>query len=332
MATVNWTLSTAGSPHAVIVGIPGQGKSVSTQNIVHQLHQQKVATLSLDFHGDMANSAQTDAVIVDVGEHGLPFSPFEIRSVGSNPAKSAALEIADILTVVGGLGEIQRHHVYSALLASYEKLGWVGTSQGSRLPKMEEFVANLRNVEGQQKGKNAEARLMDITEFDLFRDENPVQFDVLGVSGTIFRVDSMGSEAVKLAAGAFLLRKIYNEMFRWGQSPGIRLVVVLDEAHLLAKDVTIPKLMKEGRKFGISLLLVSQSLDDFRSEVLENAGTKIAFRTNFPSSKKIAQLLGGSNVTSLATAIEKLQVGEAYISTAAYSQPKKTKMQVTEPS
>jgi DNA phosphorothioation-dependent restriction protein DptH len=327
MSAVNWTLSTAGSPHAVIVGIPGQGKSVSTQNIVRQLHQQNIATLSFDFHGDMSNSAHPEAVVVDIGESGLPFSPFEIRSTGSNPAKAAALEIADILTVVGSLGEIQRHHVYSALLASYEKLGWVGTQQGSRLPRMDEFVANLKNVEGQQKGKNAEARLMDITEFDLFRDEEAEHFDVLRKSGTIFRVDSMGSEAVKLAAGAFLLRKIYNEMFRWGHASSMRLVVVLDEAHLLAKDVTIPKLMKEGRKFGISLLLVSQSLDDFRSEVLENAGTKIAFRTNFPSSKKIAQLLGGSNVTSLASAIEKLQVGEAYVSASTYGQPKKTKMQ-----
>jgi DNA phosphorothioation-dependent restriction protein DptH len=329
MSKVNWSLSTAGSPHAVIVGIPGQGKSVSTQHIMKQLHEQKIATLSFDFHGDMANAAQPGVEIVDVGEQGLPFSPFEVRKIGASPAKSAALEIADILRVVGSLGEIQRHHVYTALLASYEKLGWVGPEEGSRLPTIAEFVKNLRGVEGKQKGKNAEARLMDITEFDLFRDENTKPFEVLGVTGTIFRVDSMGSEAVKLAAGAFLLRKIYNEMFKWGQSKNIRLVVVLDEAHLLAKDVTIPKLMKEGRKFGISLVLVSQSLDDFRPEVLENAGTKIAFRTNFPSSKKVAQLLSGNNVASVAASIEKLQVGEAFVSTPQFSHPKKTKMDIS---
>jgi DNA phosphorothioation-dependent restriction protein DptH len=329
MSKVVWSLSTAGSPHAVIVGIPGQGKSVSTQHIMKQLHEQKIATLSFDFHGDMANAAQPGVAIVDVGEKGLPFSPFEIRKGGASPAKATALEIADILKVVGSLGDMQRHHVYTALLAAYEKLGWIGAEDGNRLPTIEEFVKSLRVVEGEKKGKNAEARLMEITEFDLFRDENTKAFDVLNVTGTIFRVDTMGSEAVKLAAGAFLLRKIYNEMFKWGQSKSIRLVVVLDEAHLLAKDVTIPKLMKEGRKFGISLVLVSQSLDDFRPEVLENAGTKIAFRTNFPSSKKVAQLLSGNNVASVAASIEKLQVGEAYVSTAQLSQPKKTRMDMS---
>lgn len=329
MSKVVWSLSTAGSPHAVIVGIPGQGKSVSTQHIMKQLHEQNIATLSFDFHGDMANAAQPGVEIVDVGEKGLPFSPFEIRKGGASPAKATALEIADILKVVGSLGDMQRHHVYTALHASYEKLGWIGAEEGSRLPTIEEFVKSLRVVEGEKKGRNAEARLMEITEFDLFRDENTKAFDVLKVTGTIFRVDTMGSEAVKLAAGAFLLRKIYNEMFNWGQSKSIRLVVVLDEAHLLAKDVTIPKLMKEGRKFGISLVLVSQSLDDFRPEVLENAGTKIAFRTNFPSSKKVAQLLSGNNVASVAASIEKLQVGEAYVSTAQLSQPKKTRMDMS---
>ena len=197
---------------------------------------------------------------------------------------------------------------------------------GDGLPSIEDFIQQLRNVEAQQKGKNAEARLMDITEFDLFRTGNAKPFDVVKPGGTVFRVDSMGSEPVKLAAGAFLLRKIYNEMFHWGQSDRIRLFVVLDEAHLLARDVTIPKLMKEGRKFGIALVLVSQSLEDFRPEVLENAGTKIAFRTNFPASKKIAQLLNSSNVAELASSIEKLQVGEAWVSTAALSKPVKTRM------
>jgi hypothetical protein len=77
-------------------------------------------------------------------------------------------------------------------------------------------------------------------------------------------------------------------------------------------------------------VLVSQALDDFRPEVLENAGTKIAFGTNFPSSKKVAQLLSGNNVASVEASIEKLQVGEAYVSTAQLSQPKKTRMDIRE--
>jgi hypothetical protein len=37
-------------------------------------------------------------------------------------------------------------------------------------------------------------------------------------------------------------------MFGWGQASSLRLAVVLDEAHRLSRDVTLPKIMKEGRK------------------------------------------------------------------------------------
>jgi DNA phosphorothioation-dependent restriction protein DptH len=61
---------------------------------------------------------------------------------------------------------------------------------------------------------------------------------------------------------------VYREMFRWGQADRLRLAVVLDEAHRLAKDVTLPKLMKEGRKYGISVVAASQGMADFHRDVL----------------------------------------------------------------
>ena len=137
----------------------------------------------------------------------------------------------------------------------------------------------------------------------------------------------MGTETIKVAAGAFLLRKIYNDMFAWGQTDRIRLAIVLDEAHLLAGDLTIPKLMKEGRKFGISLLLISQSLDDFRPGVVDNTGMKIVFRLNHPSSRKAAALLDSRDSGNVAIALERLQVGEAIVSLAEYPVPVKVRMQ-----
>jgi DNA phosphorothioation-dependent restriction protein DptH len=327
MESVIWKPSTSGSPHAIIVGIPGQGKSVTTRNIIRQFAVQSVPTLTFDFHGDMANEAPKAANIIDVGHEGLPFNPFELRASVANSVKLAALEIADIFTVVGSLGEIQRNHVYQAILQSYEQLGWADSEQGGRLPSMGDFVTSLRSVEEATKGKNAEARLLEITEFGLFNPNANSTFAPLFEGGTVFKVDTMGTETIKVAAGAFLLRKIYNDMFAWGQTDRIRLAIVLDEAHLLAGDLTIPKLMKEGRKFGISLLLVSQSLDDFRPGVVENTGMKIVFRLNHPSSRKAAALLDSRDAGNVAITLERLQVGEAMVSLAEYPVPAKVRMQ-----
>ena len=69
--------------------------------------------------------------------------------------------------------------------------------------------------------------------------------------------------------------------------------MVLDEAHRLARDVTLPKIMKEGRKYGVAVVVASQGVDDFHKDVLGNAGTKVAFRCNYPQSKTVAGFLRG---------------------------------------
>jgi DNA phosphorothioation-dependent restriction protein DptH len=105
-------------------------------------------------------------------------------------------------------------------------------------------------------------------------------------------------------------------MFLWGKMDKLRLIVILDEAHRLAKDTSLPKLMKEGRKFGIGIVVASQGVRDFHPAIFENAGTKLLFRTNYPDSKKAAQLLRArENLGELAKRLENLQVGYAFVQT-----------------
>ena len=54
---VEWTVSTTGSPHAFVLGIPGQGKSVTTRKILRDFATQRLPALVFDFHGDMAATA-----------------------------------------------------------------------------------------------------------------------------------------------------------------------------------------------------------------------------------------------------------------------------------
>jgi len=73
--------------------------------------------------------------------------------------------------------------------------------------------------------------------------------------------------------------------------------------------------MKEGRKYGISVVVASQGLSDFKREVVLNAGAKIIFRTNFPDSKTVAGFLRGRDGVDLSQTIENLGVGQAFVST-----------------
>jgi hypothetical protein len=324
---IKWEISLQGSPHAVVVGIPGQGKSVTTRNILNQFAKQGLPSIVFDFHGEMGTRIKYVSNLIDVSKDGLPFSPFEFDDTAALPIRSASQEIAEILASIGGLGDIQTTNVNLAIRDCYQNSGWddQGT-RGTTYPKISDFIAALTVVEAQNKGKNAAARLQSFTDYGLFKNETSEAFNILDPKGYVFDVSKYRQDDVRITAGAFILKKIYNDMFQWKNASAPRLAIVLDEAHRLSKDPTIPRIMKEGRKYGVIVLLVSQSLDDFAPQVIDNAGSKIAFRTNFPASKKVASFLQSKNSSGLADSLENLSKWHAMISTPEMKNPEIVKM------
>ena len=73
--------------------------------------------------------------------------------------------------------------------------------------------------------------------------------------------------------------------------------------------------MKEGRKFGISVIVASQGVGDFHPDVLSNAGTKVIFRVNYPESRKVSGFIRGRQGQDLSARIEQLPIGSAYVQT-----------------
>ena len=320
---VDWTVSTKGSPHAFILGIPGQGKSVTTRRILNEFEAQGLPALVVDFHGDMARRPPQGAQVIDASD-GLPFSPFEMDASLPNAVNQASWEIAEILSIVFSLGEIQRNSVYAALQGAYSAAQLDGGDHS--LPTMDGFVQALVEAEGAARGRNARARLTPLTDFGLFSDEGDRSLHSAYIHGAVIDLSRLGLEQVQLAASAFLLRKVYNDMFQWPQHAGMRLAIVVDEAHRLARDVTLPRLMKDGRKYGVSVVVASQGVEDFHQQVLENAGSKVVFRTNYPASKKVAGFLRARGAQDLTERIEQLGVGQAYVSTPEHVGARKTYM------
>lgn len=316
-----WPVSTKGSPHAFLLGIPGQGKSVTTRHIVREFAQAGLPSLLLDFHGDMAAAPPKGADVIDASL-GLPFSPFEpVESAGA-ALNMTAFETAEVIAYVADLGEIQQAHVYKALQQAYtSRLN----SEGPGAPTVEQFADALEDVEVAARGKHARERVRPLTDFGLFSNAADSRFDARA-HGTVIDVSGIGLHQVQVAASAFLLRRIYKDMFFWPQDGTLKLAIVLDEAHRLAKDITLPRLMKEGRKYGVCVVVASQGTSDFHKDVLNNAGTKVVFCTNSPESKAVAAFLRGRPGQNLAQEIERLSVGQAYVSTPDLPESRKTFM------
>jgi DNA phosphorothioation-dependent restriction protein DptH len=317
---ISWQIGVRGSPHLFILGIPGQGKSWTIARILDAFSRADLPALVFDFHGQFADpdgpyARLGNRTILDAAE-GLPFSPFEADdSAGVSNWRTNAFSVAEIFEYVCGLGDMQRDVVYTALRDCYDELGF-GAGSPERLPTVSELANRLESVEAERRVRNVVSRCRPLLEFGLFAEHSGTDLEELLRGGLVLDVHRLGLDTLQLAAGAFLLRKVYKDMFLWGESSRLRLAIVLDEAHRLARDVTLPKLMKEGRKFGIAVIVASQGLADFHEDVVGNAGSKLVFRTNFPMSKRVAGFLRAQRGVDLAAAIEQLDVGEAYVQTS----------------
>ena len=132
-----------------------------------------------------------------------------------------------------------------------------------------------------------------------------------------------------------LLRLVYDCLF-WARklSQGGRerpLLFVLEEAHSYLNDdvssrasTVVQRIVKEGRKYGIGAMIVSQRPSEINSTILSQCGTFFALRlTNGSDRSKIAAAVS-ENLESLTSMLPILRTGEAIILGEAVGIPMRT--------
>jgi len=123
---------------------------------------------------------------------------------------------------------------------------------------------------------------------NVFNSQIEKNWDILESTkkGLVINVKEIGSETVQSAISAFVLRKVYKEILKWEESYVLKLAIVLDEAHRLARDRTLPSIMQEARKFGVLIIVASQNINHFHENVLGNAGLRYFLEQTIQIQKK----------------------------------------------
>ncbi len=158
-------------------------------------------------------------------------------------------------------------------------------------------------------------------------------FQWLGNAGkiTILDFSDIPSEIMVSTAGT-LLKIIYDALF-WGQNLNIGgknqpILVVLEEAHNYLKagensiaSRTVQKVAKEGRKYGVGLMLVTQRPSELDETVMSQCGTIIALRMN--NNKDRGHVRGAiqDELQTMIDLLPNLRTGEAIISGEAAKIP-----------
>ena len=196
-------------------------------------------------------------------------------------------EIADIFEYVCELGTIQRYALYEAILSLYKNK----RNNGGNLDiQIDDLKKKLKQLEKDNNVRNVLARSSKLLEMNFFTDN--LRWNILESTkkGLVLNLKSLGEGTIQNAVSAFVLRKLYKDIIKWEETDKLKLVIVLDEAHRLSKDITLPFIMQEARKFGVMAIIASQNINHFHPNVIGNAGTKILYRTNAPASNSVGQL------------------------------------------
>lgn len=172
---------------------------------------------------------------------------------------------------------------------------------------------------------------------EIEKDIDSLFIDWLGNSLPITILDLSGipSEIMTSISGT-LLKIIYDGLF-WGVNTKVGgknqpLLIVLEEAHGYLKagensvsSRTVQMIAKEGRKYGVGLLLITQRPSELDETVLSQCGTMIALRMNNSRDRGHIRSAVQDELQSMVDLLPSLRTGEALISGEAVKIPSRVK-------
>lgn len=148
---------------------------------------------------------------------------------------------------------------------------------------------------------------------------------------SVFDLSGIPTAVVDDLVGA-VLRILYDAIF-WGRNKqeGGRerpLLVVLEEAHVYlgpqSKNraaIAARRIAKEGRKYGVGLMLVSQRPSEVDTTILSQCGTVVALRLTNDSDRSQVTSCASDNLKGLFSMLPVLRTGEALIVGEAVNMP-----------
>jgi len=157
---------------------------------------------------------------------------------------------------------------------------------------------------------------------------------------TVVDLSGVPSEILGVVVSV-LCRVVFDFQF-WLEKPTSRpVVLVLEEAHnyvprtalgrAQAAKASVERIAKEGRKYGLGLMLVSQRPSEISETVLAQCGTFVAMRLTNPSDQGYVRALVPDTLGEIMGALPALERGEAIVSGDGVTLPVRVQMSPPDP-
>jgi DNA phosphorothioation-dependent restriction protein DptH len=337
---INWDPHKSANPHVLIVGESGYGKTYTASCLISELAHSSVPSIVFDYgQGFSLRDAPSEfrewarPIEFHLSRDGIGINPLQIFPVDLHGPATVAQRIADTFGRVYPRIGIQQHAVLRRavldLLADHgisadDPRTWKQSPPPFRgLEKKLSDYASGNNISTRRAASSAGTHVSTLFFFDTFRHTSQVLSwpDLIGSRGQVWILQLGGLESsVERAVTEFLLWSLIRHLEVIGPGP-LRCFAVLDEAHKLSFGAGSPveKILREGRKFGLGVILASQQSADFSQVAFANTATKIVFQVDDQSgsvARHLHRKAGNSqSYDYISSMISKLPRGCAYVVT-----------------
>jgi DNA phosphorothioation-dependent restriction protein DptH len=331
---------TVQNPHLMIMGESGSGKTYAAQCLAAELAQRGIPSILFDY-GQSFELESLDKSFVKftnpteylIGEQGLALNPLEIFARDIQGPNAVATRVSDVFDAVYHLGDIQRKVLIDAILRSFETLGvrpsdrttW--TNSPPTLSTLQGALEDLTTNKEYPNTKNATGVVARLTTFFMlnsFRiDGSPWSWESF-LNDKDRRVHILQFRGLEGKTQRVVVELLLWHLFFYLKSHGqsaLRMYCVLDEAHHLSfrDSGPVDSLLREGRKFGLGIILASQQPEDFSQAAFSNSASKLVFQTSDPvlkvSKYLAAKCSNYSEPEQIRDVISVLKQGEAFFIT-----------------
>ena len=339
--------------HAAVVGQTGAGKSWTIASVLQRIAKlPRSSVLLLDLHGEyeavfgddaayvsagdielpywLMNFEELVGICIDRGEHTAPNQIAKFRDLVQKEKEAAAarehLRLPKVTldtpvyfgldSIIGELRKLDVEMVISASTGKPKQGDYFGNF--SRMIMRLESRLNDRRYDLIFKPKTytSSASMERLFRTLLGEGDPPKKIVVLDVSPVPFDV--------RTSVISLVLRLVFDFAYwhRRSQGKEYPVLVVCDEAHAYLNDnsdssaasrLAAERIAKEGRKYGVGLMVVSQRPRELSSTLLSQCNTFVCLRLTNPDDQSFVKSLLPDSVRGIVDMVASLRRGEAVV-------------------
>jgi hypothetical protein len=348
--------------HFTIVGTTGSGKSCSVALLLQRIldENNKAHILLLDPHSEYAAAFGSQAEVLTPANLELPFwllTADEIREVVAGGQRDSEF-VPEALTILQELIPSARKSFYrSANPGSSDSFITVDTPVPYSLRELMRLIDEQMGKldKAQPNGpyrwlRNRLETLRADSRFGFMFGGMTVRDNMAEIISRIFRipvgdkpitiVDLSGVPSEILNVVVSVISRMTFDFALWSRA-AVPILLVCEEAHRYApadanagfeptKDA-LARIAKEGRKYGVSLAIVTQRPSEIAPTILSQCNTLIAFRMTSVRDQEIVRGIVTDSAFGLLDFLPSLGNGEAIIAGEAVTVPQRVRLQQLEP-